>query len=585
MQSMRGKVSCPLDSGELDLDMASVTPYLSRISPRALFATPVQGRTCKRTTCTRPGAAWLLGAALLSTSLLTQAHAGGSLVLRVVDQETDEPMPARLVLRRSNGTSSPVRRAVDAGVGVAIDEPVELSLPPNTYHFEISRGPEYRVLSGSFTLERESSDSRTVSLPRIADMPAEGWMAGDILVQVPPWDLGVRMAAEALPVAGLLSGSADVPVLPTSAVYAVRTDLARGTGSAAGLLVLGASQEALDAAMGAGSTGMPLRSSDGSTGSGAAADRMEENSPSSDLFRAVRQARARGERSQDPKVIITNPLAWDVPIWLASERIDAVAVLGGFLQLDREITTIAGSRLPTKFDYGGPLGIGRWAEQVYWQILEAGLQLPPAAASGAGLVPNPVGYNRAYVHVESSAVMDPESLSAAWWEGLWEGRSVVTNGPLLRPTLDGFAPGHRFEATSGESLELTLELKLATADPVDYLEVVRDGRVEYHARLDEFARAGGRIPPLRFEQSGWVLVRVVTKYQSHFRAAISAPWFVTFDGQSRISSRGVEFFRTWLAEREQMLAELPIKERKRHAPYVRAARRFWHSRAEAANSP
>lgn len=492
----------------------------------------------------------------LVAGLAAPARAAGSLVLEVVDQESGDPIPARLLLRRGNGTRAPVRRAVDAGVGVAIEGPVELALPPNTYRFEISRGPEYRVLSGSFTLDRDSEDSRRVELSRIVDMAAEGWIAGDVMAAVPPRDLGPRMAAEALPVAGLLSSGDQPLMLPSLGLYTARADLARGTGVAGGLLVVGVDPAAIE---------------------------TNANSPSSDLFRAV--AEARGGRAADAKLIVANPLAWDLPIWLASDRIDAVTVLGEFLQLDREVTKVADSRMPTKFDYGGPQGIGRWAEQVYWQMLEAGLEIPPAAASGAGSVPNPVGYNRAYVRLDGAAMADPESLSAAWWEGLWQGRSVITNGPLLRPTLDGFAPGHRFEARSGETLELTLELKLATADPVEYLEVIRDGRVAYHARLDELAAASGQIPPLRFEQSGWVLVRVVTKYPSHFRAAISAPWFVTFDGQPRISVRGVDFFRTWLSEREEQLAKLPAEQRERHVPYVRAARRFWQARAEAASSP
>lgn len=528
----------------------------------------------------------MAAALIMGTAFLAHARAGGSFVLRVVDQEKGEPLPARLVLRRSNGTFAPVRRAPSAGVGAAIEGEVELSLPPNTYGFQLSRGPEYRVLSGKFTVDRDSSDSRTLKLPRIADLATEGWVAGDVMVQVRPQDIGPLMASEALSITGLLSAP-DVPLtLPPSTTDTVRTDLARGTGSAAGLLVLGIDRAALRAAIDDVSTVSSQKSPPAqSDPAEAPVNTAGRFSPSSDFFRAVTRATGSAQPSKDPKLVITNPLAWDVPVWLASERIDAVTILGDFLQLDRQILTLPESRLPTKFDYVGPHGIGRWAEQVYWQMLEAGLQLPPAAASGAGAVPNPVGYNRTYVHIDSPATKDAESLSTAWWDGLWQGRSVVTNGPLLRPTLDGFTPGHRFEANSGEPLELTLELILASSDPVDYLEVVRDGRVVYHARLDELARTGGRIPPLQFDQSGWVLVRVMTKYESHFRAAISAPWFVTFDGQPRISARGVEFFRTWLAEREQVLSDLPSEQRAHHIPYIRAARRFWQSRADAANAP
>ncbi|HAK94366.1 MAG TPA: hypothetical protein DCM87_05035 [Planctomycetes bacterium] len=51
---------------------------------------------------------------------------------------------------------------------------------------------------------------------------------------------------------------------------------------------------------------------------------------------------------------------------------------------------------------------------------------PPSAGSASGVLPNPVGYNRVYVHV------DGELTYAKWWEGLQAGRAFVTNGPLLR---------------------------------------------------------------------------------------------------------------------------------------------------------
>lgn len=515
---------------------------------------------------------------IFSLAMISLADAGGSFLLQVVDGESGEPVPVRIVLSRENGTRAPIRRAVDAGVGVVIDGEVELSLAPNTYRFEISRGPEYRVTSGSFTLDRDSEDSRTLELSRIADLASEGWVAGDVMAAVHPRHAGTLMASESLPVAGLLSRSdaAEPPVLAEG--YFARSDLIRGGGEAAGLLAIGLTPEE----------------------SGVKSGESSPEAPSSDFLRTISRAASAVDPPRPPRWIIANPLAWDVPIWLSSGRIDGVVVLGDFLQLDQKQTTIPGSRVPTKLEFREPRGLGRWAEHVYWQMLEAGLHPVPAAASGAGLVANPIGYNRVYVHLGTPASGSPSGPAAArlpsgnwrgnwtgedWWSGFWGGRTVVTNGPLLRPTLDGFPPGHRFEARAGETLELTPQLRLAIRDPVDYLDVIRNGQIVYHARLDEFAKAGGMIPALRFEQSGWVAIRVMTKYESHYRAAISAPWFVVFDGTPRISSRGVAFFNEWLAEREQMLREASPEMLKRHVPYVRAARQFWQQRAEAANAP
>ena len=119
------------------------------------------------------------------------------------------------------------------------------------------------------------------------------------------------------------------------------------------------------------------------------------------------------------------------------------------------------------------------------------------------------------------------------------------------------------------------ELSLTTRDPVEYLEVIHNGQVHYRARLDEFAKAGGKIPPLTITKSGWVILHVVTQYQDHFRAAISAPWYIEFDGKPRVDARAVKFFQDWLGQYEERLKRLPADELARHVPFVRSARSFW----------
>ena len=104
--------------------------------------------------------------------------------------------------------------------------------------------------------------------------------------------------------------------------------------------------------------------------------------------------------------------------------------------------------------------------------------------------------------------------------------------------------------------------------------------MHYSARLDEFAESGGKIPPVKAEESGWVLVRVVTEFPDHFRAATSAPWYIEFDGGPRITSEAVSFFQRWLADYEQRLRRLPPEHLEPHVPYVRAARNFWQERAD-----
>ncbi len=91
-----------------------------------------------------------------------------------------------------------VKKTVAAGTGVVIPETLELALPAGAYQFRLTRGPEYKSLTGNFTLQRTSSDAKSIELPRMLDMKAEGWLSCDMAVPATVNDLPVRMLAEDL---------------------------------------------------------------------------------------------------------------------------------------------------------------------------------------------------------------------------------------------------------------------------------------------------------------------------------------------------------------------------------------------------
>src|SRR3990172_4350830 len=183
---------------------------------------------------------------------------------------------------------------------------------------------------------------------------------------------------------------------------------------------------------------------------------------------------------------------------VAHDQVDSIQVAHSGLGRDTVIDDETGMKPRDRAVYPGVQGAGHWSQDVYFHLLNCGLRIPPSAGSGSGAAPNPVGYNRAYVHV------DGEFTYEAWWEGLRAGRVVVTNGPLLRPLVNGQLPGHVFRGTAGEPLSLEIALDLATRDPVSYLEVVKNGQVAYSVRLDEWSKTG-KLPPLAFTESGWFL--------------------------------------------------------------------------------
>lgn len=144
--------------------------------------------------------------------------AGGSLTLKLEDESSGQPVIARVEFFRGAAATAererqmPVRKTVTAGLGVVVDRQVVLELPDGPYRFRVIRGPEYRVVSGNFTLEKTSLDEKTVALPRMVDMTAEGWLAGDCCVVPSPASLPLRMASEDLHVAAVMGARHATPI-------------------------------------------------------------------------------------------------------------------------------------------------------------------------------------------------------------------------------------------------------------------------------------------------------------------------------------------------------------------------------------
>jgi hypothetical protein len=225
-----------------------------------------------------------------------------------------------------------------------------------------------------------------------------------------------------------------------------------------------------------------------------------------------------------------------------------------------------------------PDGVGQWAQQTYFQLLEAGLRIPPAAGSGADSSGNPLGYARTYVYCGD------EFTAQRWWEGLRAGQVVLTNGPLLRPRVNGQLPGHVFRASAGETLRLQVDLKLSTQDKIRYLEVIQNGRPAIQVRLDEWVRRRGELPDVTFNASGWLLVRAIAEHPQAFRGAMSGPYYVEFDGQPRISRQAASYFHDWCYERARMWQRAAAPQRQAVLPDLRRARDFWQQRMAQANA-
>jgi hypothetical protein len=486
------------------------------------------------------------------------AGQGGQVRLEVVDRDTKRPLACRMHLTNAKQRPLKAPKVPFWHDHLVFSGSITLKLPEGQYAFEIERGPEYLVRLGHFTMQNFSDDTKVVDLKRFADMAAEGWWSGDLDVARPAKDLELLMEAEDLHVVELVTWTNRKNLLPKSSDLQnplVRFDTNRyyhlGAGTddrAGGRLLFFNLERPLDLG----------------------GVRPEFPPQQESILAAKSQA---GAWVDAPRAS-----AWDLPVWVASGKLDSLQLANADLGRKSTLSSQTAGKPRDTGLFPGASGVGRWSETIYYHLLNCGLRIPPTAGSGSGTVSNPLGYNRMYVHV------DGELTYEKWWDSLREGRVVVTNGPLIRTNVEGEMPGHVFTASAGEEIELEIGLTLSTRDRISYLEVIKNGELAEQVRLGDWEKTGGKLPLLKFSESGWFLIRAVTDLSETYRFASTGPYYVEIGDRQRISKSSAQFFLDWLDERTKNLILEDPDERAAVLKVHQQAREFWHTLARRANA-
>jgi hypothetical protein len=414
------------------------------------------------------------------------------------------------------------------------------------------------VRSGNFVIERGDEDSQVVMMERFADLKQEGWWSGELHVHRSLEDIELLMRAEDLHVAPVITWwNKNNPWTEQErpSDLLVRFDDNRFYHKMAG------EDEREGGALLFFNLEEPLPIADAT---------REYPSPSTFLEMA--------RQHDGVHVDIEKPFWWDVPVWIAMGMVDSIGLANNHLWRDGVLATEAWGKPRDMTLYPNPHGNGRWSQDLYYRLLNCGLRIPPSAGSASGVLPNPVGYNRVYVYCGDDFSYEN------WWEGLRAGRVFVTNGPLLRPRVNGQLPGHVFQAGEGELVELDIALKLATREKIEYLEIIKNGHVHREVRLDEYAKAGGHLPLVTFQESGWCLVRAVTNNEDTYRYASTGPYYVQIGDQPRISRKAAQFFLDWVFERARRLKIEDPDQKAEVLDYHRQARDYWQDLVNRANA-
>jgi hypothetical protein len=486
------------------------------------------------------------------------AAESGRVEFNVLDRNTGKVVPCRIHLKDAAGKPQRAPGLPFWHDHFVCPGTVRLELAPGKYTFEVERGPEYRPGTGSFTLPGKGSEKLTVRMERSADLAAEGWWSGEFHVHRPAEEVELLLRAEDLHVAPVITwwnnynrwAKEPPPDWP----------LVRFDGNRYYHLLAG-EDEREGGALLFFHLPRPL----------AIAGAGREYPPP---LKFVEQAR----RHKDAWVDVEKPFWWDVPSWVASGQVDSIGLANNHMCRDRMYETEAWGKPRVVERFPPPRGNGLWSQEIYYQLLNCGLRIPPSAGSASGVLPNPVGYNRVYVH------LGPDLDHARWWQGLRAGRSFVTNGPLLRVRAGGQLPGHVFTGAAGEEVRLEITADLTGNDPVPFLEIIKDGEVERRVPFREWSRAG-TLGTLRFRTSGWFLVRAITDNPRTFRFASTAPYYVEVgETARRISKRSARFFLDWTRERAGRIRLDDPDQRREVLEYHTRAEKYWRDLVDRANA-
>jgi hypothetical protein len=134
---------------------------------------------------------------------------------------------------------------------------------------------------------------------------------------------------------------------------------------------------------------------------------------------------------------------------------------------------------------------------VWYRLLNCGMRLPASTGSDWYLCSS----NRVYTDVGSDFSYEN------WLAALQGGRTFITDGPILSLSVDGHAPSNDVLALDPSTKSTMVTVSWEGTQPVDHVEIIRDGEVAYLHENTEQALAGKIDVRLDVADVGWVAAR------------------------------------------------------------------------------
>lgn len=432
---------------------------------------------------------------VLCGCLVAAAVAAAPLNLRILD-EHGKPTAARVRLRDAKGVLQPAGtlppKALLAhprfpDLGFVVHGECSFEAGPGL-SVEVDRGTEYIPE----TLPAGAGPHRVVRLRRWVDMAKRGWWSADLHVHRDPADLPLLLEAADLNFAPVITKwnlNTNLEVWPEQPLIAA--------GSSRFYSVDNAEDERpWGAALFLG-LGKPI----GLYG-------VKTMWPLPTV--TWKEARARSGFIDQEKIIW-----WAAPVMTALVRPDTIGVANNHFLEEGMLDSEAWGRPRDREKYPGFRGFTDYIFDLYYLYLSAGFRIPASAGSANGVLKNPLGYSRSYVHLDGS--FSP----AAWLEAQKAGRNFVTNGPALFFTANGQGPGSEIRPGT-----VSWKIEAVSRAALESVEIIVNGKVRHRAQSGPAQSQVNASGEMKVESGDWIAARCFEKNAHTVRFAHTSPVYV-----------------------------------------------------------
>ena len=195
------------------------------------------------------------------------------------------------------------------------------------------------------------------------------------------------------------------------------------------------------------------------------------------------------------------------------------------------------------YDVGALWSDELYSAQFYYRLLNAGFRLP--ATGGTDQFSDvwrdpPAGSDRTFARVDGAFTI------ASWFDAVKRGRTFMTTGPIVFLEVEGRQPGDEIALANAAPATLRVKADAMSMTPIDSVQIIVNGEIAQTARARDGVR--DRITfdgAVAVPQGGWVAARVLgpaSKYiGDDYAFAQTSPVYVVRGGRRFVRAEDAQF--------------------------------------------